>query len=96
MLASLVMDTRKPSSGRPPAAVNESGEPEATSEWQQVSFRIRPSTKALLDAIRGLSPRAPLWRVIEDILHAHVESLPAQDRRLIKALMERHAGKDRD
>jgi len=82
--------------GRPPAAVNEHGEPEETSRWDQFSFRVRPATKALLIAIRGLRPGVPLWRVMEDILHAHVQALPAQDRRLIKALVARQANKPRE
>jgi len=86
------MDTRRRGPGRPPAAVNEHGEPEETSRWQQVSFRVRPATKALLNAIRGINPGVPLWQVIEGILHTHVQGLPASDRRLIEALMTRHRG----
>lgn len=87
-----VMSTGKKRAGRPPAAVNERGEPEETTHWEQVSFRIRPTTKTLLDAIRGLSPRTPLWKVIEDILVQHVEALPTPDRQLVKALAARQLG----
>ena len=83
------MSERKKRVGRPPAAVNERGEPEETSQWEQVSFRIRPSTKLLLDSVRALNPSRPLWRMFEDILAAHVDTLPAADRRLIRALAAR-------
>lgn len=85
------MGAQKKRAGRPPAAVNERGEPEETSRWDQVSFRIRPTTKALLDATRALSPGLPLWKIIEGLLQAHVRALPPADRRLVQALIARHA-----
>jgi hypothetical protein len=83
------MSTRKKRAGRPPAAVDERGEPEETSRWDQISFNIRPATKVLLNSVRALTPSIPLWKLFEDILLKHVEHLPAADRRLIKALAAR-------
>jgi hypothetical protein len=74
--------------GRPPAAVNERGEPEATSKWDQLGFRVRPSTKAMLDGLGALDKR-PLWQLFETLLLTHVANLPAEDRKLIDLVAKR-------
>ena len=74
--------------GRPPSAVNEQGVPEATSKWDQLAFRVRPSTKAKLDALCALD-RRPLWQIFETLLLTHVANLPAEDRKLIDLVAKR-------
>lgn len=74
--------------GRPPAAVNERGEPEATSKWDQLGFRVRPSTKAMLEGLCALDKR-PLWQIFETLLFTHVANLPAADRKLIELVAKR-------
>jgi hypothetical protein len=74
--------------GRPPAAINERGEPEATSKWDQLGFRVRPRTKATLDGLCALD-RRPLWQIFETLLLTHVANLPADDRKLIDLVAKR-------
>ena len=80
-------DGRRPR-GRPLAATNEEGQPEATAGWAQVSCRLRPSTKAALEALQSID-RRPLWQLFESLLLAHIRSLPADDRKLIELLAKR-------
>jgi hypothetical protein len=75
-----------PRLGRPPAGADG----EKVSEYSQVSLRLPEATRALLDAISGMTGQ-PSWRVIEQALDAYVQRLPDDDRRLLHGVQQRRA-----
>lgn len=78
--------------GRPPAAINARGEPEATTGWEQISCRIRPSTKATLEGLQSLD-RRPLWQLFEEMLLEHIAGLSTEDRRVIGLIAQHRQGR---
>jgi hypothetical protein len=77
---------RKP--GRPPAGIGTDGQPELTSKYPKLSIAVRPSTKAALAAVATLEKR-PIWRIVEDGIRRYIESLPPEDRRVVRAIVGR-------
>jgi predicted DNA-binding protein len=77
---------RTPRLGRPPAG----SRGERVSDYTQLSLRLPERTRALLDAISGMTG-APSWRVIEQALEAYVQRLPEEERRLLQGVQQRRA-----
>lgn len=74
--------------GRPPAAVNEKGMPEKTSEFPKLTVSIRPRTKAMLDAIMALEKRSA-WMVVEDALLQYRDKMRPADRAAVALIADR-------
>ena len=75
-----------PRLGRPPSGA-EGGR---VSDYQQVSLRLPERTKALLEAIAGMTA-LPTWRVIDEALAAYVRQLPNDEQRVLTAVRERRS-----
>jgi hypothetical protein len=69
---------RRLSAGRPPEGV--AGEP--VSGYPRVTVRLPPATKDTLAALSALR-RVPVWKLLDVAVHAYVETLPADERRLL-------------
>ena len=78
--------------GRPPAAKNSKGQPELTSTWPKLAVSVRPSVRALVQALAMLEGR-PAWQVVEDALRQYAERLPPEDRKIAEALVRRNNAK---
>ena len=76
--------------GRPPAG--DAGE--KVSEYSQLGIRVPPNTKALLEAIGGMTGM-PLWKVMEEALNAYVRELPQDEQKVLKAIQTRRARDER-
>ena len=72
--------------GRPPAGPDG----EKVSDYAQVTMRLPEGTKALLDAISGMTGLSS-WRVLEVALDAYVRQLPADEQRLLTGVQRRRA-----
>jgi hypothetical protein len=79
--------------GRPPAAIGKDGKPEMTSRYPKLSIAIRPSTRAALNAVATLESR-PIWLIVEDGIRRYIESLPAEDRKMVEAIERRTVSPD--
>jgi hypothetical protein len=75
-----------PKSGRPA----EGADGDRVSDYQQISLRLPERTKALLDAIAGMTGLST-WRVIEDALAAYVRQLPNDEQKILTAVRERRS-----
>jgi hypothetical protein len=72
--------------GRPP--LGENGE--KVSDYPQVLIRLPPQTKALLDALSGVTG-TPIWRLVDQAVAAYVRHLPGRERRLLAGVHARRA-----
>jgi hypothetical protein len=72
--------------GRPPAGT--AGE--KVSDYAQITMRLPGPTKALLDAISGMTGM-PSWRVLEEALDAYVRQLPEEEQRVLNGVRRRRA-----
>lgn len=81
-------ESLKRRTGRPPAGTGKDGKPEMTSQYPKLSITIRPSTKAALAAVSALENR-PIWLIVEDSIRRYVEAMPAEDRRMVEAIVRR-------
>jgi hypothetical protein len=80
--------------GRPPAAKDPKGQPEMTSTWPKLAVSVRPSVRSLVQALAMLE-RRPAWQVVEDALRQYGDRLPAEDRKIVDALVRRAEAKPR-
>jgi hypothetical protein len=76
--------------GRPP--VGAFGE--KVSEYPQVMIRLPSRTKALLDALSGVTG-TPIWRLIDQAVQVYVAQLPESERRLLEGVRTRRAAEKR-
>ena len=74
--------------GRPPAAVDDKGVPEKTSEFPKLTISMRPKTKAMLDAIMALEKRSA-WMVVEDALLEYRDRMRPADKAAVALIASR-------
>ena len=72
--------------GRPPSGTGGA----KVSEYTQLNLRVPPATKALLDALAGMTAM-PAWKILEAALDAYVEQLPDDERQLLNGIRRRRA-----
>src|SRR6185295_4484596 len=75
-----------PRLGRPPAGADG----EKVSGYTQLSLRVPPDTKALLDALAGMTAM-PVWKLLDAALSAYVDQLPSDEQQLLKGVRRRRA-----
>lgn len=75
----------KKRSGRPPAGKRPG---EWVSDYPRFALRLPDSTYQLIQALAEISD-APQWRVISDAVDAYIESLPTDQRDLVRELLNR-------
>jgi hypothetical protein len=76
--------------GRPPVGAHG----EKVSEYPQVMIRLPGRTKAVLDALSGVTG-TPIWRLIDQAVKAYVGQLPVSERRLLESVRSRRAAEKR-
>lgn len=76
----------RPRPGRPPAGARG----ERVSDYAQITIRLPEGTKALLDAITGMTG-LPAWRVLEEALEAYVRQLPDDEQRVLSGVRRRRS-----
>lgn len=72
--------------GRPPAG--DGGQ--KVSDYTQITMRLPDPTKALLDAISGMTGM-PAWRVFEQALASYVQALSPEEQRVLSLVQQRRA-----
>lgn len=82
---------KKKQAGRPPAGRDEQGRPVPVSTtYKQTTVRLRPSTKAALDAL-ALLREQDRSTIVEEALEAMIAQLPAPDREMVERLRRRRS-----
>jgi hypothetical protein len=76
--------------GRPPVGAYG----EKVSEYPQVMIRLPGRTKAVLDALSGVTG-TPIWRLIDQAVKVYVGQLPGPERRLLAGVRSRRAAEKR-
>jgi hypothetical protein len=76
--------------GRPPVGAYG----EKVSEYPQVMIRLPSRTKALLDALSGVTG-TPIWQLIDQAVQVYVAQLPELERRLLEGVRTRRAAEKR-
>lgn len=76
--------------GRPPLGARG----ERVSDYPQVMIRLPVETKALLDALSGVTG-TPIWRLIDQAVDVYLSQLPDDERRLIDNVRARRAAHKR-
>jgi hypothetical protein len=76
--------------GRPPVGAYG----EKVSEYPQVMIRLPGGTKAVLDALSGVTG-TPIWRLIDQAVQVYVAQLPPAERRLLRGVRSRRAAERR-
>jgi predicted transcriptional regulator len=78
--------------GRPPAGRDEEGRPVAVSKaYKPATLRLRPSSKAALDALALIQGR-DRSSIVENALEQYIGKLPPADRDMIEQFKRRAAG----
>ena len=72
--------------GRPPVGAGG----EKVSEYPQVMIRLPGGTKAVLDALSGVTG-TPIWRLVDQAVAVYVAQLPESERRLLEGVRLRRA-----
>jgi predicted DNA-binding protein len=85
-----VMLRKRTRLGRPPLGVRG----ERVSDYPQVMIRLPAETKALLDALSGVTG-TPIWRLIDQAVDVYLAQLPEAERRLIDNVRDRRAAERR-
>lgn len=75
--------------GRPPAGADG----EKISEYAQICLRLPPPTKALLEAITGMTGM-PVWRVLDKALAAYVRELPHDEQQVLSSVRQQRARRE--
>jgi hypothetical protein len=78
--------------GRPPAGAREG---EKVKDYPQLSTRLPDEVKATLQALSAVRGR-PQWRMISEAIECYLRTWPENERRLVKELVNRSLGRDRD
>lgn len=74
--------------GRPP--VGDGGE--KVSDYPQVMIRLPQQTKAVLEALSGVTG-TPIWRLIDRAVDVYVHQLPPAEQRLVAGVRQRRAAR---
>jgi hypothetical protein len=82
----MVQKPKKRGRGQPPKGPHG----ELVSKYPPLTVRIPPATKHMLEALSQLRG-IPLWRLVDAVALAYVESLPDADRRLVRQFSARRA-----
>ena len=72
--------------GRPPIGARG----EKVSDYPQVMIRLPHETKAVLDALSGLTG-TPVWRLIDESVRGYVRQLSETERRLLASVQQRRS-----
>lgn len=75
--------------GRPPVGARG----EKVSDYPQVMIRLPQETKAVLDALSGLTG-TPVWRLIDEAVRSYVRQLSDAERKLLASVQQRRSAGD--